>query len=615
MLLAQYGLNLDMILIVALILGAGLLFVTELVRLDAAAMMVLIFLGLTHIIPSDLLFSGFSSDAVIALIGVMIVGAGLDKSGAMIDVARWIVWHGKDRESWLRFLLMLVAGLMAGILRSVGAVALLLPVITRVARRTGYSKSIFLMPVAFCAVMGSCLTVMGATPLILLNSLLASKIDNNTPELANITIGMFEVFPIGLSLMAVCLVYYMVAHRYILPKDRRERQLPGSSKEYFAKTYCVGGDLWEIRIPIASQLVNLSLAQLEEKMDPTIAVVGLKFGNRQCVPPLRSELIKPHTMLAILGDRKNVQEFADAHGLRISPFATDFAEHLNPAVSGLTEVVVPPSSGLIGQQYSELHMRQMQGVQVLAVYRDQQVICGRALQDLVMRPGDTLGLFCQWEKMINFERNPNYVIVTSDYPHEVYRRDKKIYALGFFILGLVLIIGNYVSLPIAFLIGAMGMVFTGVMTIDEAYEAVSWKTVFILAGMLPLGIAIQVTHMDAWLTDLMITYMAHWSILSMLTAMLIITTMLTLLVSQVAATIIMAPLALHLAEVVGASPKMFGLAVALAASNAFIVPIHQANSLIVGPGHYRNMDFFRAGFVLTGLYWVVILITVPYFFG
>lgn len=603
--------TLDMFLVLALVLFTSILFVTEWVRLDVAALLVLMILGLTHLVPSTLLFTGFSSDAVIALIGVMIVGAGLDKSGLMVDVARYVIVFSHDKEPRLKIVLMMLASCIAGIMRSVGSVALLLPVVTRVARRTGYSKSMFLMPVAYGAILGSTLTMMGAGPLIVLNGLLANQAFEGA---ASQPIGMFAVFPVGLILVLVGLLYFAFGKRFVLQRERHERHLPGSSREYFRKTYGVGGELWELRASLGCDLINLSLAQVEALLDTSAAIIGLKIGNRICLPPLRSELIRANTVIAVLGEKKTVQAFADAHGLKISAFITAFVEYLNPAVAGLSEVVVPPSSEILGQQYAELHMRQAKGVQVLAVHREQHVLKGKALQEMILRPGDTLGLYCQWEKMIAFENSKDYVVVTSDYPHEIYRREKRYYALLFFVLALFLIVFNLVALPVAFLVGAVGMIASGVLSIDEAYETITWRTVFVIAGLLPLAIAIQLTQLDAWITHQVVEHiqdMPQWATLAILA---VFSTLISSVMSSVTATVILVPLALQVADVMHGSPQMYGLMVALASSNVFMIPNHQANSLVAGPGRYTTQDFLRVGSILTVLYWVVILIIVPLLF-
>ena len=604
------GLTFEMMTIFSLILLTAILFVSEVVRIDVVACCILLLLGITDLVPRTELFSGFSSDAVISLIGVMIVGAGLEKSGLMVAVTKWISKVGGESEPRLRLLLMFSGGLLAGLLRSVGAVALLLPVVTRISRRTGLSKSRFLMPLGYCAILGSTMTMVGTGPLIILNSVLEVHWADILEE-PIAPFGLLEVLPIGIVMLITGVLYFFLLGPFLIPKTKSTSRPPGSSTEHFMKTYGIGGQAFEIRVQADSPLIGLELRDVETQMNPSLAIVGLKMGNQYWMPPLRVDVIQSGMVIAMLGDEKQVSQFAKATNCRLSTCLTAFIERLNPAVSGLCEVVLPPSSELVGDDFTTLHMRREHGVQVLAIHRAGVTYRLEELKEISLKPGDTLGIFCEWEKMASLEKNPDFVVVTSDYPHESYRRDKAPTALFFSILGISLVLAGFLALPIGLLLSVVGMVIGKVLTIDEAYAAVSWRTVFLFAGLLPLGIAMQATGADEWLIVQLFSGVEQWPITSVLALLALATSLLTLVLSNVGVTVLLIPLSMKLALLIGGDPRLFVLTVALAASNAFILPTHQANALIVGPGHYQAKDFLKAGVGMTILYLIIILVMVP----
>lgn len=611
------GLTPDIFLVLGIILITVILMVTEIVRVDVVACLVLVLLGLTKLVDSNLLFLGFSSDAVIALIGVMIMCAGLERSGVVAKFAHVIMRLGASNENKIRLLLMGIGGVWAGFLRSVGTVALFLPVVTRIRHATGIPKSQLLIPLSFCAILGSTLTMLGTGPLILLNSLLRNsggltdKLGQDTPAL-----GLFSVFPIGFVLLVSGMIYFYFLSKWLLPKPPPSGDLlaNGGSPQYFKRIYGIGADFCECHVPASSPLANDTLRQWEALLPLSIAIIGIKTGNNVHLPPLRKTEVKEGSVLAMLGPRAEIEEFAKKYNLRMSPYLSVFTEQLNPAHAGLCEAVVPPSSQLIGTDLRTLHMRHEFGIQVLAVHRDNQVRRGKTeIKDVTLRSGDTLGMFCEWGALSALQKNPDFVVVTSDYPKEIHA-EKMRYAIFFFLLALSLIVFFGLSVPVGLLVGAVGMIFSGVITIDDAYESVSWKTVFLLAGLIPLGIAVQTSGTADWVGMYILKVFSGASPWVLLFLLGVMASVFSLFLSNVGATIILVPLAVHLAQAVGADPRAFALMVAVATSNSFILPTHQANALISLPDQYRNIDFLRAGGLMSFLYLVIVtgMITVMF---
>lgn len=612
------GLTPDIFLVLVIIAITIVLFVTEIVRVDVVACLVLVLLGLTKLVPSHVLFSGFSSDAVIALIGVMIISAGLERSGVVAKIAYYLLRFGGNHESRIRLLLMGIGGICAGFLRSVGTVALLLPLVARIRQATGISKSHLLIPLSFCAILGSTLTMLGTGPLILLNSLLINSggLTDRLGQPAPL-LGLFSVFPIGLVLLISGMLYFLFLGKWLLPKPAAHTILTanGGSPTYFKKIYGIGADFCECRVPSTSSLANNTLRQWEALLPPTIAIIGIKIGNNIHIPPLRKTEIKPGSVLAMLGPKEEIQEFAKKYGLRMSPYLTAFAENLNPAHAGLCEAVVPPSSQLLGTNLKDLHMRHQYGIQVLAVYRDNKVWRGKKeTANLALRAGDTLGMFCDWGALFALQKNPDFVVVTSDFPKKKVHTDKMWFAVFFFVLAIGLTLFGGFSVAIGLLVGAVCMIFSGVISIDDAYEAVSWKTVFLLAGLIPLGIAVQTSGASDWAGKYILQIFSGSSEWILLLLLGILATICSLFLSNVGATIVLVPLAVHLAHAIGADPRAFALMVAVATSNSFVLPTHQANALISLPGEYKIADFIKAGSLVSVLFLVIVMLMIHWMF-
>lgn len=612
------GLTPDIFLVLSIISITIVLFATEIVRVDVVACLVLVLLGLTKLVPGDVLFSGFSSEAVIALIGIMIMSAGLERSGVVAEITNLIMYFGGKNENRVRVLIMAFSGFFAGFLRSVGTVALMLPVVSRIRLATGIHKSRLLMPLGFCAILGSTLTMLGTGPLILLNSLLINlqgltdKFGQNTQ-----TLGLFSVFPIGLALLLCGILYFVLLGNWILPKApaNESEMINGSSPSYFKRIYGIGADFCEIRVPSTSPLVNDTIRQWETLLPPSIAILGIKIGNQIFMPAFRKKVVKSASTLAMFGPKEEIEEFAKKYGLKMAPYLTTFADSMNRVHAGLCEAVVPPSSQLIGTHLGDLHMRQQYGIQVLAVYRGDKVRRGKnEFGTLTLRAGDTLGMFCEWGALADLQKNPDFVVVTTDFPHKRVRKEKMRYALFFFILAISLILFTDISVAVGLLVGAVSMIFSGVISIDDAYNAVSWKTVFLLAGLIPLGIAVEITGTSDWIGEYILKIFSgypDWVILFLLG---IFASLLNLVLTNVGATIVLVPLAVHLAHVMGGDPRAFSLVVAISTSNSFVIPTHQASALINLPGQYKISDFVRAGGLMTILHLVIVVSMIQWMF-
>ncbi len=607
------SLTTDMLVVLGLLGITIYLFVSEVVRVDVAAIMVMVtlglltmFPGLEQIVPIRDLFNGFASNAVISIIAVMIIGAGLDKTGAMSRVAALILAYGGTSEKRIVPLLSGTVGVISSFMQNVGAAALFVPVVSRISARTGLPMSRLLMPMGFCAILGGTVTMIGSSPLILLNDLILNSNRALPADKQMEILSLFSVTPIGLALVGTGILYFALAGRFVLPAVRNDPATAGeSTAAYFERVYGIDAAIHEVSIPLDSPIVGKLLADVERQA--RIRIIAINFQGRNRIAPPRDVIMDAPAVLAVLGPAGRVRALADEFGLAIRGSLDTFSELLVHTNAGISEIVIPADSDTIGKTTRELLMRQTYGLSVLAIHRGEETIT-EGVRERPFQAGDTLVCHSSWESLARLARDRDFVVVTSEYPRDELRPEKGAFALGFFLLALGLVLFTDLRLSVALLTGALGMVVSQVLTMDEAYEAVSWKTVFLLASLIPLGQAVETSGTAEWIAQQTLGVLGNVPGWLLQAAIAVLATFFTLVMSNVGATVLLVPLAVNIALAAGADPAVYALTVAIATSNSFLIPTHQVNALIMGPGGYKVADFMRAGGIMTVLFLVVSLI-------
>jgi di/tricarboxylate transporter len=293
-----------------------------------------------------------------------------------------------------------------------------------------------------------------------------------------------------------------------------------------------------------------------------------------------------------------------------------FADDLSSAKAGIAEVVIPPGSSLIGNSARDIWMRKTYGLAMIGLHRNGETLReGDDIRNMPLQAGDTLIVHTAWTGLQRIEKDKNFVVVTTEYPHEEIRPQKVGWAGLFFGIALFMVLFTDIRLSVALLTGAIGMILSGVLNIDEAYEAVSWKTVFLLASLIPLGLAVETTGTAKWIAEQVLVVVGGYEIWVIQLAVAVLATFFTLVMSNVGATVLLVPLAVNIAIGAGANPAVFALTVAIATSNSFLIPTHQVNALIMGPAGYRVPDFMKAGGIMTVLFLIVMMVMMSLVFG
>jgi di/tricarboxylate transporter len=351
--------------------------------------------------------------------------------------------------------------------------------------------------------------------------------------------------------------------------------------------------------------MNISEA---EQLPGAPLLLAIRNTDEPRLAPPSDEMIWVGTILGVMGTRNRVGRFALANQCRVQPRLRTFGPLFNPSRAGISEVVIPPGSRLVGQTVGDVRLRTRYGISVLAINRQGEAL-KEGIRDIVLETGDCLVSHSTWRDLSAVARERDFIVAT-DVPKEEQRPQKVGHALIFFAISISMIVFTDFRLSIALLVGAVGMVLSGVLSIDEAYGAVSWKTVFLLASLIPLGQAMERTGTAAWIAQELMATLGDVPEIAIQVALALLSTVFTLVMSNEGATTILVPIAVSIALATGANPAMYALIVALSTSNAFILPTHQVNALIMGPGGYRVADFIRAGTPMSLIFIVVMLVMV-----
>ncbi len=604
----------DMKLVLGLVGFTMAMFLFERIRADVVALVVLMLLGLTRLVAPENLFNGFSSNAVISVMATMILGAGLDRTGALNRLAGWLLRRAHGMEKRLLLLTTAIAGLNSPLMQSPAVMALYMPVASRLSSRTGLPLSRFLLPLAAAIIMGSSLTMVGSSPLLMLNDLLVSANGNLPSGVATLQpLKMFAPLPIGIAVLATCLLYFHFFGDKLLESEVDESGVtPARTQSYFAKTYGIDGDVYELTVSADSPLVGMSIGEAEALRGAPL-LLALKTGNESRLAPPGEARIWVGSVLGAMGPKQLVTDFSQNNFLRMSTRLREFGDLFNPSRAGISEAVVPPTSRFIGKTPAELQLRKQQGISLLAINRDKNVI-NENIRKLSVRAGDMLVFHSVWLDLAQAAASKDFVVVT-DYPKGEQRPHKFKIAMTIFAVTILLALSSKIPVSIALMTGVVGMLLSGVLTMDEAYASISWRTVFLMAALIPLGWAVDSTGAAAWVAanalDLLPQGMPPWVLEA---AIALLTTLFAVMIGNVGSTIVMVPLAINLAFAVGGSPTAFALVVALSGSSNIMTVSNPVISMITGPGGYNSRNLWRIGSPLVLAYLVVMLIGVNLLF-
>jgi di/tricarboxylate transporter len=580
----------------AIIVVALVLFATEKLRVDLVALLVLLAVGLFRLIDPDEVFDGFSNSAVITVWAVYIVSGGLFKTGVADTLGRGILRLGSKKEPRLIATIMVTCGVISAFMNNVGATAMLMPALIGISRRTKIAVSKLLIPLSFSSLLGGAMTLIGTPANILAMGILAER---GLP-----TIGFFGFAPMGVVLLTTGVLYMALVGRHLLPvrEGTQGRQDVYRLREYVSET----------RVLTTSPLAGKTLLESGLGRDYDLTVLGLERDG-ECLNRIgRDTLIQKDDLLTVEGSPNGLMEARAALGLAPEVEQRLELERLEPRNVRLIEATLAPNTGLVGRTLRGVRFRDRYGFTALAIWRHGEAITEK-LRDVPLHFGDALLLQGPQHRVRELQEGKDFLVLE---PLEVeqLRRNKAPIAVGALALAILLVMLAEFHISLAMVIAAVLMVLTGCLSIEEAHESIDWRTVFLVAGMLPLGMAMEATGAAQYLADIIVGALGDYGATALLAGIYLLAALITQAMSNAAAIVLIVPIAVDTALALGANHLTFTMAVVIGAATSFLSPVgHKANVLVFGPGGYRFFDYARVGALLTVALLIVSMIFLPLF--
>lgn len=594
----------DILLVLLVLAGTIVLFVGEFFRVDITAGLVMLTLAWTGLVSPTEAFSGFGSNAVVAIIGVMILGRGIDRTGLMNRVSRKILSLAGSSERRLLGVICTVVGLISAFMQNIGSVALFLPAVLRISRAAKIPASRLLMPMGFAGILGGTLTMVGSGPLIILNDLL--KQGGQEP------FGLFSVTPIGLALLFSGIMYFMLLGKYVLPSKtpEEEKAEERGPQERLIETWQLPSAIYCFRVPEGSPLSGMTREESGLWRDYGVHLLALLEGDELSYAPWRYTRFAPGQVLSLLGEKEDVGRFASANGLEPVEKSLLCTELSGEGAAGFAEIIIRPRSSVSGKTLRQIAMRKNFGVDPILLLSGAEEVRGD-FSDQPLQAGSTVIVYGPWNALRALGEYPDFVLLTP--VEEEKAREGKVGVAALCFLGAIALAFSGFTLSLSLLSGALAMVLFRVLSIEEAYRAVDWRTVLLLAGLIPLGIAMETSGAAAFIAGELLRVISGSHPLIILFSIAVLTTLFSLFMSNVAATVLLVPLVLIIGESTGISPRALALLVGVSAANSFVLPTHQVNALLIGQAGYHNADYMKAGGIMT-LIFLLIAVGMIYFY-
>jgi len=618
--------NEQLLVFVVLAVTTGLL-IWGRIRSDLVAVGMLLVLMLTGVLTPAEALSGFSNSVVIMMIGLFVVGAGIFRTGLAAMAGRQLLrWTGTG-ETRLLFIVMLATTALGIFLSNTGTVAVLLPVVVSMAMAVGISPARLLMPMAFASSFGGTMTLIGTPPNLVISETLA---EFGFPELS-----LFSFTPIGIVVVLSGFLFMLLFGKRLLPRSAPEQNggNEGRRPQELALDYKLAGRLYRAEVTERSPLVDRPLAAqvIPAAYDVTVLEIRRKSSSKNpFFKTLSHEWAGPETViqkndiLYLQGSYEQVKRLAGELHLRLldhlvaEQVSTFNLEKLVSSDIGIAEVLLTPNSSLINRRIKECQFREKYRLNILGIYRKGTYILTN-LKDQPIRFGDALLVQGTWQDIARLAKEATDVVVVGQPLEEAEQLplDKKApLAAGILLFMLVMLTLEIVPAVVAVMMAAALMVLMGCLrSMEEAYRSISWESIVLIGGMIPLSTALEKTGAAQAVSEAMIAFLGQWGPMALLAGIYLLVSLLTLFISNTASAVLFAPIAATTALSLELSPYPFLFAVAIAASMAFATPVATpTNMLVVPAGGYRFVDFVKVGLPLQLFVGVTVVLALPMIF-
>lgn len=596
------------LLITLVILAAAItLFLFERLSVDLVALLVLVALGLSRVLTPQEVFSGFSDPAVITILAIFVFAYSLEITGVADRMGDLILRLASRSEARLIAALMGLAAFMSLFMNNIAVASILLPATVTVARRSELPISRLLIPLAYGSLLGGTATLFTTTNVVVSGILKSNGIQG---------FGVLDFAPVGLPVALTGILYMAVIGRRLLPQTpppEREEVLR-QAKSDLLSIYRLGERLFRARIPQGSLLIARSLSESTLREQFGVNVVMVERNGAYILAPPPDLVFQAGDVILLEGRLEEFHQRDVESILEILPAPSYRASDLESPAVVVLEAVLSPRSQLIGCTLREAQFREKYGMNVLAVWNSERVI-RTGLSDLKLSFGDALLLQGPRERLPALRLSPDLIVLGSEQEMPGRLSHKAPLALTIFALAVAVAALGPFSVAEVMLAGALLLVILNIVTMEQVYRVVEWRIIFLVAGMLPLALAMNRSGATALFANALTGLVGPYGPYMLLLGLLALTVMLSQVMKGAAVSAMITPIAIQASRQLGVDPRAMAMGVALATSLAFVTPLgHPVNILMMGPGGYRFRDFFKVGFPLTLLLFMVILVTLPIFY-
>ncbi len=579
----------DEAIVFGVLILALVLFVTARWRYDVVALLTLLILTIVGIVPASEAFQGFGHPAVVTVAAVLVLSRALQNSGLVDSIAGWISRIPESASLRIGSLAGLTAFLSA-FMNNIGAVSLLMPVAVRVSSRGRHPASLFLMPLAFASLLGGMTTLIGTPPNVIISNFRHDEI--------GIPFNMFDFTIVGLGVTVVGVLFIALVGWRLIPFRRPPVAL--------GETLDIEGYMTEVRVPGDSRFVGMLVGDLEELAEEDVVIAGLLRRGVVYGAPSTDQIIDSNDIFIIEADPGQIWTFIDRTGFELE-WSRNIESEIDQTLSSedvtTLEAIVSPDSMAAGKTARGLHLHAAFGVNLLGLSRRGTRLV-RRLGHMTFRAGDVLLLQGKTEAVQSALPRLG-LLPLAERELRIGQPRRLVFPVVVFTAAVLLTSFQVLPVQISFTAAVAVLLLSRFLSLQDAYQAIDWPVIILVGAMIPVGAALETTGGAARVAGIMTDLGGAWPPWAMIGVMLVITLLLSAVINNAAAVILMAPIGVSVADTLGASPDPFLMAAAIGASAAFLSPIgHQSNTIVMGPGGYQFGDYWRMGLPL-----VIVIVT------
>jgi di/tricarboxylate transporter len=592
----------EIIIVLVVLIMAIVLFATEVLSVDIVALVIMVTLIISGVISPTEGVSGFSNSATITVAAMFILSAALFKSGAVVSIGNKMA-ELFQYNFWIAiFTTMLVVGSVSAFINNTPVVAIFIPILAGAAVKSGHSLGKMLMPLSFASMFGGVCTLIGTSTNILVSGIAA---ENGLEPFS-----MFEMSKLGIIFFATGMIYMLAIGIHVIPNRENGKDL--------VKKFGMGDYLTEIILESKAPSVGKKIKDSPLVKNLDIDILEVKREGHKYFMPSGEMVLEAGDILKVRCDLEKIKTLKEREGIKLKSDAKFQDQDMETEELTLVEAVIAPNSQFEGKTVKQVAFRQRYGATVLAI-RHRGEIMREKVANTVLRSGDTLLIEAQKDKL-DFLRQlqlhgRNTFLIVSEVGFPQFKKEKIAIVVGT-IAAIILVASlNILPIMVAALAGCVFLILTGCISMQESYRAIDWKVIFLLAGAMSLGVALDRSGAAVLISDFLINIVGAWGPIAIVSVLYLLTSIMTETMSNNASAVLLAPIAIAASITLEVDARPFLMAITFAASSSFMTPIgYQTNTMIYGTGNYKFMDFVKVGAPLNLIFWIIATFMIPYFF-